>query len=157
IGIEVDDVRPLGDVTGPLVVGRVVEIEELAGFKKPIRYCRVEVGDENGESESEEDAARGIKTRGIVCGATNFVEGDLVVVALPGSVLPGGFEIAAGKTYGKLSDGMICSARELGLGDEHAGILVLPPATASPGDDARVVLGLDDAVLELAPTPDRGY
>lgn len=157
IGIEVEDVQPLGEVTGPLVVGRVVEIEELTGFKKPIRYCRVEVGDENGDPESEEDEARGIKTRGIVCGATNFVEGDLVVVALPGAVLPGGFEIAARKTYGKVSDGMICSAREIGLGDEHAGILVLPSSTASPGDDARVVLGLDDTVLELAPTPDRGY
>ena len=157
IGIEVDDVQPLGDGTGPLAVGRVVEIEELIGFKKPIRYCRVEVGEESGAPESEEDAARGIKTRGIVCGATNFVEGDLVVVALPGAVLPGGFEIAARETYGRLSDGMICSSRELGLGDEHAGILVLPSATASPGDDARVVLGLDDAVLELAPTPDRGY
>ncbi|WP_027944987.1 phenylalanine--tRNA ligase subunit beta [Amycolatopsis taiwanensis] len=157
IGIEVEDLRPLGEITGPVVVGRVVEIEELTGFKKPIRYCRVEVGDDNDEPESEEDAARGIKTRGIVCGATNFAEGDLVIVALPGAVLPGGFAIAARKTYGKTSDGMICSARELGLGDEHTGILVLPSATAGPGDDARAVLGLDDTVIELAPTPDRGY
>lgn len=160
IGIEVEDVRPLGDLAGPVVVGRVVEIEELAGFKKPIRYCRVEVGDDHGApepEESEEDATRGIKTRGIVCGATNFVEGDLVIVALPGAVLPGDFTIAARKTYGKVSDGMICSARELGLGDEHTGILVLPSATAGPGDDASAVLGLDDTVIELAPTPDRGY
>ncbi|MFD2422445.1 phenylalanine--tRNA ligase subunit beta [Amycolatopsis pigmentata] len=160
IGIEVDDVRALGDVSGPLVVGRVVEIEELTGFKKPIRYCRVEVGDEASDTDDEaedDDIAPGIKTRGIVCGASNFAEGDLVIVALPGAVLPGGFAIAARKTYGKVSDGMICSARELGLGDDHTGILVLPSATASPGDDARPVLGLDDTVLELAPTPDRGY
>ncbi|HET6502741.1 MAG TPA: phenylalanine--tRNA ligase subunit beta [Amycolatopsis sp.] len=158
IGVEVEDVRGLDEVTGPLVVGRVVEIEELTGFKKPIRYCRVEVGDDDDLAADESaEVSGGIKTRGIVCGATNFAEGDLVVVALPGAVLPGGFAIAARKTYGKVSDGMICSARELAIGEDHSGILVLPPATASPGDDARAVLGLDDTVIELAPTPDRGY
>jgi phenylalanyl-tRNA synthetase beta chain len=171
IGIEVDDVRPLGPVTGPVVIGRVVEVEELTEFKKPIRLCRVEVGEYASDdvTESTSDAAvdagalsgeenpSGLRTRGIVCGATNFAEGDLVVVALPGAVLPGGFEIAARKTYGRISDGMICSARELGLGDDHTGIMVLPPGTASPGDDATEVLGLDDTVLELTPTPDRGY
>ncbi|KAA2256368.1 phenylalanine--tRNA ligase subunit beta [Solihabitans fulvus] len=143
IGIEVDDVSPLGTVTGPLVVGRVAEIEELAEFKKPIRYCKVEVG--------------GDEPSGIVCGATNFVEGDLVVVALPGAVLPGDFTISARKTYGRTSNGMICSASELGLGDDHSGILVLPGGEASPGDDAMALLGLDDTVMELTPTPDRGY
>lgn len=143
IGMEIDDVRPLGPVTGPVVAGRVVQIEELTEFKKPIRYCQVEVGPD--------------QTNGIVCGATNFVEGDTVVVALPGAVLPGDFTIAARKTYGHTSEGMICSARELGLGDEHAGILVLPSGTAQPGDDAAELLGLDDTVLEITPTPDRGY
>ncbi|GGP50943.1 phenylalanine--tRNA ligase subunit beta [Saccharothrix coeruleofusca] len=143
IGLEVEDVHPLGPVTGPVVAGRVVEIEELTGFKKPIRYCRVEVGPD--------------QVNGIVCGASNFVEGDTVVVALPGAVLPGDFAIAARKTYGRTSEGMICSARELGLGDDHAGILVLPSGTAQPGDDAVELLGLDDTVIEVAPTPDRGY
>lgn len=145
IGVEVEEVVELGDVTGPLVVGRVVEIEELTGFKKPIRFCRVQVGP--GDDE----------VRGIVCGATNFVEGDLVVVAVPGAVLPGGFTIAARKTYGHVSDGMICSVRELGIGDDHAGILVLATGTASPGDDAIELLELADTVLDLAITADRGY
>jgi phenylalanyl-tRNA synthetase beta chain len=148
VGLEVEDVTELGDVTGPIVVGRVVEIEELKDFKKPIRYCRVQVA----ENTSEPDAVRGI-----VCGATNFVEGDLVVVALPGARLPGGFAIAARKTYGHVSDGMICSAGELGLGEDHAGILVLPGGTALPGTDAVALLELADTVIELAITPDRGY
>ncbi|GAB3475022.1 phenylalanine--tRNA ligase subunit beta [Amycolatopsis cihanbeyliensis] len=177
IGVEVEDVQPLGQVEGPLVVGRVVEFEELSEFKKPIRYCRVEVGDgvpdtaaeelapepddpDDGVADSEDAVQQGhsgIQTNGIICGAGNFAEGDLVVVALPGAVLPGGFEITARKTYGRVSEGMICSARELGFGDDHTGILVLPPGTASPGDEAREVLRVDDTVLELTPTPDRGY
>ncbi|PRX46772.1 phenylalanyl-tRNA synthetase beta subunit [Prauserella shujinwangii] len=166
IGIEVDGVHPLEEITGPLVIGRVAEIEELTEFKKPIRYCQVEVGEaftagedtaERDEDEDDDLDPTRPRTNGIICGATNFAEGDLVVVALPGAVLPGGFEITARKTYGHVSEGMICSARELGLGDDHTGILVLPPGTADPGDDARGVLDLDDTVLELAPTPDRGY
>ncbi|HEX9339495.1 MAG TPA: phenylalanine--tRNA ligase beta subunit-related protein, partial [Pseudonocardiaceae bacterium] len=145
IGIEVEEVTELGEVTGPLVVGRVVEIEDLTGFKKPIRYCRVQTG-------LDDDSVRGI-----VCGATNFVEGDLVVVAVPGAELPGGFVISARKTYGHISDGMICSVRELGIGDDHTGILVLPSGTASPGDDAIELLELADTVIELAITADRGY
>lgn len=143
IGHEVEEVVALGPVTGPLTVGRVTAIEELTGFKKPIRACRVDVG----AGEDHE----------IVCGATNFAVGDLVVAALPGTTLPGDFTIAARKTYGRTSDGMICSAAELGLGVDHSGILVLPPGTAEPGADGVAVLGLDDVVFHLAITPDRGY
>ena len=148
VGLEVEDVAPVPATTGPLVVGRVAAVEELTGFKKPIRYCRVDVGPEHNDDGG---------TRGIVCGATNFVVGDLVVVALPGAVLPGDFAIAARTTYGHVSDGMICALDELGLGDDHSGILVLPPGTADPGDDGASLLGLDDAVLDIAVTPDRGY
>ena len=163
VGLEVEEIHELGDVTGPLVVGRVVEIEELTEFKKPIRYCLVEVAeaediDIDGPVQSTEDAVGADpRVRGIVCGATNFVEGDLVVVALSGAVLPGGFAIAERRTYGRVSEGMICSARELGLGEDHTGIMVLPSGEADPGDDAISLLGLDDTVIELAITPDRGY
>jgi phenylalanyl-tRNA synthetase beta chain len=145
VGLEVEAVHDLrAAVTGPLVVGRVASIEELTGFAKPIRYCLVEVGE--------------AQPRGIICGASNFREGDEVVVALPGAVLPGGFAISARSTYGHVSDGMICSARELGIGDDHTGILVLAPgAPGEPGDDARPAVGLDEVVVELAITPDRGY
>ncbi|HEX2130655.1 MAG TPA: phenylalanine--tRNA ligase subunit beta [Actinophytocola sp.] len=157
VGLEVEEVTPLGPVTGPVVVGRVAEIEELSEFKKPIRYCTVEVYEAEDHAEMVADGSDEPRTRGIVCGATNFVEGDLVAVALPGAVLPGGFAISARKTYGRISDGMICSARELGLGDEHSGILVLPSGEAAAGDDAIELLGLDESIIELSITPDRGY
>ena len=143
LGLEVEEIHRPEEVTGPLVVGRVLEIEELTGFKKPIRYTQVDVGE--GEP------------RGIVCGASNFAVGDAVVVALPGAVLPGGFAIAARTTYDRVSDGMICSVRELGVGEDHAGILVLGDDAPAPGTPAGPVVGLDDVVIELAVTPDRGY
>ncbi|HJC29165.1 MAG TPA: phenylalanine--tRNA ligase subunit beta [Candidatus Dietzia intestinipullorum] len=143
VGLEVEG-RPetLPEITGPLTIGRVSSIEELEGFKKPIRFCLVDVG--------------GDEPQQIVCGARNFATGDLVVVALPGTVLPGGFEIGRRKTYGKPSEGMICSASELGIGSDHSGIVVLPDGTAEPGDPAGPVLGTDDTVFELNVTPDRG-
>jgi phenylalanyl-tRNA synthetase beta chain len=140
-GLEVEHVEQTGDGIEGVVVGEVLEIEELTGFKKPIRYVQVNVGGE---------------TRGVVCGATNFVAGDRVPVALPGGVLPGDFRITARETYGRTSDGMICSARELGIGEDHTGILVLDP-NAPLGQDAVEVLGLRDEVLDIAVTPDRGY
>jgi phenylalanyl-tRNA synthetase beta chain len=145
LGLEVEEIHRAPVTTGPLVVGRVLEIEELAGFKKPIRYTQVDVG----------EAA----PRGIVCGARNFAVGDLVVAALPGAVLPGDFAIAARTTYDHVSDGMICSVRELGIGEDHAGILVLGHSDddLAPGTPAAGLLGLDDVVIELNVTPDRGY
>ena len=122
IGHEVEEVIAVGPVSGPLTVGRVTEIEELTEFKKPIRAVKVDVGE--------------TEPRDIVCGATNFAVGDLVVVALPGTVLPGDFTITTRKTYGRTSDGMICSVAELNLGTDHSGILVLPPGTAEPGAPA---------------------
>ncbi|MEU6808713.1 phenylalanine--tRNA ligase subunit beta [Streptomyces sp. NPDC046831] len=147
-GLEVETVEQLGaDLKGPLVVGQVLTIEELEGFKKPIRFCTVDVGRANGTGEPQE----------IVCGARNFAVGDKVVVVLPGGVLPGGFSISARKTYGRTSHGMICSGDELGLGDDGShGIIVLPPES-EVGSDAVELLQLVDEVLDIAVTPDRGY
>ncbi|TCR18089.1 phenylalanine--tRNA ligase subunit beta [Streptomyces sp. BK205] len=146
-GLEVETVEHLGaDLKGPLVVGQVLTIEELEGFKKPIRFCTVDVGQANGTGEPQE----------IVCGARNFSVGDKVVVVLPGATLPGGFSISARKTYGKTSHGMICSGDELGMGDDGShGIIVLPPET-EVGKDAIELLELVDEVLDIAVTANRG-
>ncbi|MBM7168269.1 phenylalanine--tRNA ligase subunit beta [Streptomyces sp. G44] len=148
VGLEVETVEQLGTgLKGPLVVGKVLTIEELEGFKKPIRFCTVDVGTANGTGEPQE----------IVCGARNFAVGDKVVVVLPGAVLPGDFAIAARKTYGKTSHGMICSGDELGMGDDGSGGIIVLPPEHEVGTDAIELLELVDEVLDIAVTPDRGY
>ncbi len=145
VGLEEEDTHGF-PLTGPIVVGRVLSVEpEPQSNGKTINWCQVDVGE--------------AEPRGIVCGAHNFGPGDKVVVTLPGAVLPGPFPIAARKTYGHVSDGMIASARELGLGDEHDGILRLADLGLDPevGTDAIALLGLDDAAVEVNVTPDRGY
>src|SRR5262245_8038205 len=130
VGLEVERVDSAAEaLSGPIVVGRVLSFDdEPQRNGKTIRWCTVDVGE--------------AEPRGIVCGALNFAVGDLVVVALPGAVLPGDFAISARKTYDHVSDGMICSARELRIGDDHTGILVLPPDAGEPGDDAPALLGM---------------
>ncbi|MGZ8742302.1 MAG: phenylalanine--tRNA ligase subunit beta [Nocardioides sp.] len=153
LGLKLEALEaPGADIAGPLVVGRVLSFDdEPQKNGKTIRWCQVDVGpvhnDDNG-------------SRGIVCGAHNFAVDDLVVVVLPGAVLPGGFAIAARKTYGHVSDGMICSTRELGIGDDQGGILVLSThldGDPKPGDDAAELLGLRDDVIEFEINPDRAY
>ena len=160
VGLEEEEIHPAA-VSGPLVVGRVLEQHpEPQKNGKTINWCRVDAGVHNEDGRS---AADGGTPRGIVCGAHNFGVGDLVVVSLPGTTLPGGFEIAARKTYGHVSEGMICSKKELGLGEDHLGIIVLPRDMGfdadelRPGQDAIDLLGLGDEVLEINVTPDRGY
>ena len=167
VGLEEERIVPPA-VTGPLVVGKVLtrEAKEQSNGKV-INYCRVDVGPEHNDAPGTGKEPSDLPSRGIVCGAHNFDVGDYVVVCLPGAVLPGDFRIAARKTYGHVSDGMICSARELGIGEDHSGIIVLqqwlaehghegeePPA---PGTDAIGILGLGEEVLEINVTPDRGY
>ena len=141
-GLEVETFEQAGrDISG-VVVAEVTGIEELTGFRKPIRYCQVSTG--TGEP------------RNVICGAVNFIVGDRVPFAPPGAVLPGGFEIGAKKAYGHMSEGMICSAAELAIGDDHSGILVLSP-DAPLGGDFVAYAGLADHVFDIAVTPDRGY
>ncbi|MFJ8004804.1 phenylalanine--tRNA ligase subunit beta [Streptomyces fagopyri] len=146
-GLEVETVEQLGaGLKGPLVVGQVLTIEELDGFKKPIRFCTVDVGTANGTGEPQE----------IVCGARNFAVGDKVVVVLPGAVLPGDFAIAARKTYGRTSHGMICSGDELGMGDDGSGGIIVLSPEHEVGSDAIELLELVDEVLDIAVTANRG-
>lgn len=151
VGLEEEAVHSF-DVSGPVVVGQVLEfVEEPQANGKTIRWCQVRV--------NAVDTPDAPAVRGIVCGAHNFEVGDKVVVSLPGSVLPGPFPITARKTYGHVSDGMIASAKELGLGDDHSGILRLATMGLDPevGVDAIELLGLHDVACEVNVTPDRGY
>jgi phenylalanyl-tRNA synthetase beta chain len=141
-GLEIESIEPVGHDISGVVVAEVLHVEDLAGYNKPIRYCQVSTGDG--------------QDRHVICGATNFAAGDRVALALPGAVLPGGFEIGARKTYGRVSEGMICSASELAIGDDHSGILVLP-ADAPLGTDFVSYAGLRDVVLDVNVTPDKGY
>jgi phenylalanyl-tRNA synthetase beta chain len=162
VGFEEEDVHRF-DLSGPIVVGRVLSfVEEPQSNGKTIRWCQVDVGPSTGSGADDvagPEPVEGRDIRGIVCGAGNFFEGDKVVVTLPGAVLPGPFPIAARKTYGHVSDGMIASAKELGLGQEHSGILRLSELGLDPevGTDAIALLGLDDVAVEINVTPDRGY
>jgi phenylalanyl-tRNA synthetase beta chain len=148
-GLEVESFESAGHDLRGVVVAQVLSIEELTGLKKPIRYCRVGVSPAQLDGLPDEAS-------GVICGATNFAVGDRVALALPGAVLPGGFEIGARRTYGHLSEGMICSVKEMGIGDDHAGILVLDP-DAPLGADFVEYAGLRDEVLDIAVNPDRGY
>ena len=152
VGFEEEAIHGFG-LSGPIVVGQVLEFTpEPQSNGKTINWCQVDVGPSTGSGQARD-------IRGIVCGAHNFFLGDKVVVSLPGAILPGPFPIAARTTYGHVSDGMIASARELGLGEEHDGILRLASLGLDPevGADAAALLGLDDWAVEINVTPDRGY
>lgn len=161
VGLEEEQIIP-ASVQGPLVVGKVLSmVAEPQSNGKTINYCRVDVGQYN-DKPGEGPEPSPMASRGIVCGAHNFKEGDLVAVVLPGAVLPGPFPISSRKTYGHISDGMICSERELGISDEHSGILVLTErldADQIPdvGQSLLDVFDFGEELLEINITPDRGY
>ncbi|MCF2706469.1 phenylalanine--tRNA ligase subunit beta [Arcanobacterium haemolyticum] len=165
VGLEEETIHE-ADIQGPVVVGKVLTREPKEQSNgKVINYCRVDVGEYNDEPGTGKEPSD-LPSRGIICGAHNFEAGDYVVVSLPGAVLPGGFAIAARKTYGHTSDGMICSAAELGLPDDSShGIIVLAKADDEEakarlpklGSDALPLLGIGGRTLEINITPDRGY
>lgn len=158
LGLKLEALENVGaEVRGPLVIGRVLSKEpEPQKNGKTINWCGVDVG---AALNAEHGTGDGV---GIVCGAHNFEVGDLVVVVLPGGVLPGGFEISARKTYGHVSTGMICSSAELGLGEDtdprgREGIIVLPADAGEPGEDVTGRFGLREDVIEFEINPDRAY
>lgn len=155
-GVEVEGVQAGPQVTGPVVVGRVLSVQpERQKNGKTINWCAVDVGPEHNDPDFQLAGADGAPGgRGIVCGAYNFGVGDTVVVALPGAVLAGGFAISSRKTYGHVSDGMICSSTELGLPDDGSDGIVVLDGDPEIGADAMPLLGGDEVIFELEVPPD---
>ncbi|MET0896185.1 MAG: phenylalanine--tRNA ligase subunit beta, partial [Acidimicrobiia bacterium] len=138
LGLEVDGLeQPGAEITG-VIAARVLDV-----VKHP-----------NADKLSLVDVDFGAGTTRVVCGATNLVNGMVVPFAPSGATLPGGFTLERRKIRGEVSDGMLCSARELGLGDDHEGIMALD-AGAELGVDVRELLGLGDVIFDLAITPNR--
>jgi len=138
-GTKVEAVHVIGEALPGVVVGQVKEKEPHPNADK-LSYCRVDVG--------------GPEELRIVCGAQNFQTGDKVPVAVVGSELPGGFTIKRAKLRGVESEGMMCSGRELGIGADHSGLLILPEE-APVGMPFSEYYGTGDVVLELEITPNR--
>src|SRR4029450_5197916 len=138
-GIEIETIHRGGDDLAGILTARVLEVTPHPEADRLV-LVRIDAGGEE---------------RSVVCGARNFAPGDVVTWAAPGAKLPGGVEIGRRKVRGAVSDGMLASARELGVFDDHSGILVLPPDTPVGAD---VVEGVDvrDSVWEIKPAPNRG-
>jgi phenylalanyl-tRNA synthetase beta chain len=138
-GIEIETIHRVGDDLAGILTARVLEVTPHPDADRLV-LVRIDDGGEE---------------RSVVCGARNFAPGDVVPWAAPGAKLPGGVEIGRRKVRGALSDGMLASARELGVFDDHSGILVLPPDTPV-GVDVVEAVELRDSVLEVKPAPNRG-
>src|SRR4030095_6400444 len=138
-GMEAKETRPVAPRFSGVVVGRVAEVRRHPNADR-LTVCRLDVGDGN--------------LRTIVCGAPNVAEGIKVPCALPGAQLPGGLQIGVTTMRGVESQGMLCSARELGLSEDHAGLLVLP-VSAQVGRGVRTELHPDERGLSIKLTPNR--
>ncbi len=139
LGLEVDDIDEPGAEINGVIAARILHVAPHPDADK-IRLADITFGE-------------GKELR-VVCGAPNIAAGMVVPFATVGARLPGDFVITKRKIRGIVSEGMLCSSLELGLGDDHAGILELPD-TAELGADVRDILGLDDVVFELSITPNR--
>jgi len=138
-GLEVDAIEPVAAEFNNVVVGEVVSLERHPDADR-LRVCQVNVGTE---------------TLSIVCGAANVAQGQKVPAALIGAKLPGGLKIKKSKLRGVESFGMLCSPVELGMADSSDGLMILPN-DAEPGTDVRELLKLDDNIIEIGLTPNRG-
>ncbi|HWW45323.1 MAG TPA: phenylalanine--tRNA ligase subunit beta, partial [Acidimicrobiia bacterium] len=138
VGLEVEGVEQPGAELGDVTVARVLDVVAHPNADR-LRLVDIDTG--NG-------------TTRVVCGAPNVQAGMLAAFAPAGATLPGGVTLERRTIRGQASDGMLLSARELGVGDDHDGIVDLD-ATAVPGTDVREVLGLDDVILDLSITPNR--
>ncbi|MFC1566560.1 phenylalanine--tRNA ligase subunit beta [bacterium] len=138
-GIETSKIEYLGDKFNNVVAACIDKIEKHPNADK-LSLCQVNDGHE---------------TYSVVCGAQNIFEGAIILFAKVGATLPGDFKIRKVKIRSIESFGMICSAKELGLADSSAGIMILPKDTKL-GVDAKEVLGLDDYTMEIEITPNRG-
>jgi phenylalanyl-tRNA synthetase beta chain len=140
-GLEVEERAPVAPPFSQVVVARVLEVERHPNADK-LNVCRVDVG--------------GAEPQQIVCGAPNVAAGMKAPCALPGAELPGGMKIGIAKMRGVESRGMLCSARELGLSDDHGGLLALPESL-QVGAPLRDALALDDLVWLLKLTPNLAH
>ncbi|WP_028873843.1 phenylalanine--tRNA ligase subunit beta [Tepidiphilus margaritifer] len=138
-GLELESLEPVAPPFTGVVTARILSAEPHPNADK-LRVCQVDVG---GEAPLQ-----------IVCGAPNARAGIVVPCALVGAQLPGGLAIKRAKLRGVESQGMLCSARELGLSEDHSGLLELDPALPV-GADVRQVLELDEAVFDVSLTPNR--
>ncbi len=142
-GLEVDGIEPAAGEFSGIVAGQVIALEQHLDADK-LRICTVEAGEHNIDG----------KPLQIVCGAPNVVEGMFAPLATVGAVLPGGMKIKKGKLRGVESFGMLCGAAELGIADQVDGLWSLPETV--PGTDVRELMHLDDQVIEVDLTPNRG-
>jgi len=138
VGLEVEAVERVGAELDGVVAARIVAAERHPQADRL--------------SVTQVDAGAGPVQ--VVCGATNWKVGDVVALATPGSVLPGGQRIEHARLRGVESHGMLCSATELGLAEDASGLLILPPE-AAPGQPLARVIGLEDTVIEVNVTPNR--
>lgn len=138
-GLEVEETVPAAPFFSGVVVARIIDAVPHPDADR-LRVCTVDVGVE--------------KKLQIVCGAPNAAAGLVVPCALEGAVLPGGLKIKRAKMRGVESQGMLCSARELGISDDHSGLMSLP-GDRKPGESIRDALGLDDTFITLKLTPNR--
>ncbi len=146
-GTGVEGVENTGDNFDKIVTAQVVSKEKHPDSDH-MWVCMVDVGEHNLDDEGNPTPLQ------IVCGAQNFNEGDHIVTALIGAVLPGDFKIKRSKLRGVASHGMNCSSKELGLSDDHEGIIILPE-DAPIGMPYGEYLGLSDTILDLEITPNR--